>query len=74
MAAEKILLEATFRLFKNRTEIWNSQHESVKQKLHLRKLTSFHDEITCSVEKGKAVDVAYFDFDNTRKMVSVALQ
>lgn len=74
MTTEQFPLEATSRLFKDKTVVQNSQHEFIKRKLYLRKLTSFHDEITCSVDKRKAVDVADLDFNKSYRMVSIACQ
>lgn len=74
MTTEQIPLEATSRLFKDKTVVWNNQHEFIKRKLCLKKLTSFHDEFTCLVDKRKAVDVADLDFDKSYRMVFISCQ
>lgn len=74
MTTEQIPLEASSRLFKDKAVVQNKQHEFIKRKLYLKKLTSFHDEITCLVDKRKAVDVADLDFDKSYRMVSISCQ
>lgn len=74
MTTEQIPLKASSRLFKDKAVVQNKQHEFIKRKLYLKKLTSFHDEITCLVDKRKAVDVADLDFDKSYRMVSISCQ
>ncbi|GAB0205775.1 mitochondrial enolase superfamily member 1 [Grus japonensis] len=65
MSIEHILLKVMSKVSKDKTAVRHSQHEFIKRKFYLRKLTSFHDEMPCSVDKGKAMDIAYLDFNKT---------
>lgn len=46
---------------KDKKVIGNSQHRIIKHKLCLNNLIAFCDEMTCSVLKGGALNVVYFD-------------
>lgn len=41
---------------------WENQHKLTNSKLFLTKLTNFYDEVTCSVDMGQLVDIAYCIF------------
>ncbi|KAK4817636.1 hypothetical protein QYF61_021782 [Mycteria americana] len=47
-----------------------SQHVFMKDMLCLTKLISFYDKVTCLVDEGKAVDVAYLGFSKAFDTVS----
>ncbi|CAM5098404.1 unnamed protein product, partial [Eretmochelys imbricata] len=53
-----------------RKVIRNSQHGFTKAKSCLTNLIAFYDEITGSVDEGKAVDVLFLDFSKAFDMVS----
>ncbi|CAM4678407.1 unnamed protein product [Caretta caretta] len=53
-----------------RKVIRNSQHGFTKRKSCLTNLIAFYDEITGSVDEGKAVDVLFLDFSKAFDMVS----
>jgi len=47
-----------------------SQHGLKKGKFCLTSLISFYDQVTCLVDEGKAVDVAYLEFSKAFDTVS----
>ncbi|CAM4637192.1 unnamed protein product [Lepidochelys olivacea] len=59
---EQVLRESILKHLEERKVIRNSQHGFTKGKSCLTNLIAFYDEITGSVDMGKAVDVIYLDF------------
>ncbi|CAM5171201.1 unnamed protein product [Eretmochelys imbricata] len=62
--------ESILKHLEERKVIRNSQHGFTKVKLCLANLIAFYDEITGSVDMGKAVDVIYLDFSKAFDTVS----
>ncbi|CAM5108878.1 unnamed protein product [Natator depressus] len=67
---EQVLNEFILKHLEERKVIRNSQYGFTKGKSCLTNLIAFYDEITGSVDMGKAVDVIYFDFSKAFDMVS----
>ncbi|CAM5084468.1 unnamed protein product [Eretmochelys imbricata] len=67
---EQVLKKSILKHFKERKVIRNSQHGFTKGKSCLTNLIAFYDEITGSVDEGKAVDVLFLDFSKAFDMVS----
>ncbi|CAM5102330.1 unnamed protein product [Eretmochelys imbricata] len=59
---EQVLKESILKHLEERKLIRNSQHGFTKGKSCLTNLIAFYDEITGSVDEGKAVDVLFLDF------------
>ncbi|CAM4565232.1 unnamed protein product [Lepidochelys kempii] len=67
---EQVLKESILKHWEERKVIRNSQHGFIKGKLFLTNLIAFCDEITGSVDMGKAVDTIYLDFSKAFDTVS----
>ncbi|CAM4618405.1 unnamed protein product [Lepidochelys olivacea] len=67
---EQVLKESILKHLEERKEIRNSQHGFTMGKSCLTNLIAFYDEITGSVDEGKAVDVLFLDFSKAFDMVS----
>ncbi|CAM5148335.1 unnamed protein product [Eretmochelys imbricata] len=67
---EQVLKESILKHLEERKVIRNSQHGSTKGKSCLTNLIACYDEITGSVDKGKAVDVLLLDFSKAFDTVS----
>ncbi|CAM4422758.1 unnamed protein product, partial [Lepidochelys kempii] len=67
---EHVLKESILKHLKERKVIRNSQHGFTKGKSCLTNLIAFYDEITGSVDEGKAVDVLFIDFSKAFDTVS----
>ncbi|CAM5108321.1 unnamed protein product [Natator depressus] len=67
---KQVLKESILKHLEERKVIRNSQHGFTKGKSCLTNLIAFYDEITGSVDEGKAVDVLFFDFSKAFDMVS----
>ncbi|CAM5138787.1 unnamed protein product [Natator depressus] len=70
---EHVLKESILKHLEERKVIRNSQHGFIKGKSCLTNLIAFHDEITGSVDEGKAVDVLFLDFSKAFDMVSLSM-
>ncbi|CAM4648012.1 unnamed protein product [Lepidochelys olivacea] len=66
---EQVLKESILKHLEERKVIRNSQHGFTKGKSCLANLITFYDEITGSVDEGKAVDVLFLDFSKAFDMV-----
>ncbi|CAM4576024.1 unnamed protein product [Caretta caretta] len=66
----QVLKESVLKPFEERKVIGNSQHGFTKGKSCLTNLIAFYDEITGSVDEGKAVDVLFLDFSRAFDTVS----
>ncbi|CAM5073433.1 unnamed protein product [Natator depressus] len=67
---EQVLKESILKHLEERKVIRNSQHAFTKGKSCLTNLIAFYDEITGSVDEGKAVDVLFLDFSKAFDTVS----
>ncbi|CAM5123810.1 unnamed protein product [Eretmochelys imbricata] len=67
---EHVLKESILEHLEERKVIRNSQHGFTKGKSCLTNLIAFYDEITGSVDEGKAVDMLFLDFGKTFDAVS----
>ncbi|CAM5109502.1 unnamed protein product [Eretmochelys imbricata] len=67
---EQVLKESILKHLEERKGIRNSQHGFTKGKSCLANLIAFCDEITGSVDEGKAVDVLFLDFSKAFDTVS----
>ncbi|CAM5108535.1 unnamed protein product [Natator depressus] len=67
---EQVLKESILKHLEERKVIRNSQHGFTKGKACLTNLIAFYDEITGSVDEGKAVDVLFLDFSKAFDTVS----
>ncbi|CAM4648414.1 unnamed protein product [Lepidochelys kempii] len=67
---EQVLRESILKHLEERKVIRNSQHGFTKRKSRLTNLIAFYDEITGSVDVGKAVDVLFLDFSKAFDTVS----
>ncbi|CAM5142344.1 unnamed protein product [Natator depressus] len=67
---EQVLEESILKHLEERKVIRNSQHGFTKGKSCLTNLIAFYDEITGSVDEGKAVDVLFLDFSKAFDTVS----
>ncbi|CAM5073130.1 unnamed protein product [Natator depressus] len=67
---EQVLKESILKHLHERKVIRNSQHGFTKGRSCLTNLIAFYDEITDSVDEGKAVDVLFLDFSKAFDMVS----
>ncbi|CAM4715938.1 unnamed protein product, partial [Lepidochelys kempii] len=67
---EQVLKESILKHLHERKVIRNSQHGFTKGTSCLTNLIAFYDEITGSVDEGKAVDVLFLDFSKAFDTVS----
>ncbi|CAM4675942.1 unnamed protein product [Lepidochelys kempii] len=67
---EQVLKESILKHLHERKVIKNSQHGFTKGRSYLTNLIAFYDEITGSVDEGKAVDVLFLDFSKAFDTVS----
>ncbi|CAM4705653.1 unnamed protein product [Lepidochelys kempii] len=67
---EQVLKESILKHLEERKVIRNSQHGFTKGKSCLTNLIAFYDEITGSVDEGKAVDVLFLDYSKAFDPVS----
>ncbi|CAM4574090.1 unnamed protein product [Caretta caretta] len=67
---EQVLKKSIQKHLEERKVIRNSQHGFTKGKSCLTHLIAFYDEITGSVDEGKAVDVLFLDFSKAFDTVS----
>ncbi|CAM4616486.1 unnamed protein product [Caretta caretta] len=67
---EQVLKESILKHLEERKVISNSQHGFTKGKSCLTNLIAFYEEITGSVDEGKAVDVLFLDFRKAFDTVS----
>ncbi|CAM4403626.1 unnamed protein product [Lepidochelys kempii] len=67
---EHVLKESILKHLEERKVIRNSQYGFTKGKSCLTNLIAFYDEITGSVDEGKAVDVLFLDFSKAFDTVS----
>ncbi|CAM4568591.1 unnamed protein product [Lepidochelys kempii] len=67
---EQVLKESILKHLEERKVIRNSHHGFTKGKSCLTNLIAFYDEITGSVDEGKAVDVLFLDFSKAFDTVS----
>ncbi|CAM5166113.1 unnamed protein product [Eretmochelys imbricata] len=70
---EQVLKESILKHLEGRKVIRNSQHGFTKGKSCLSNLIAFYDEMTGSVDEGKAVDVLFLDFSKAFDTVSYSI-
>ncbi|CAM5172533.1 unnamed protein product [Natator depressus] len=70
---EQILKESILKHLEGRKVIRNSQHGFTKGKSCLTNLIAFYDEITGSVDEGKAVDMLFLDFSKAFDTISYSI-
>ncbi|CAM4558309.1 unnamed protein product [Lepidochelys olivacea] len=70
---EEVLKESILKHLEKRKVIRNSQHGFTKGKSCLTNLIAFYDEITDSVDEGKAVDALFLDFSKAFDTVSQSI-
>ncbi|CAM5140238.1 unnamed protein product [Eretmochelys imbricata] len=70
---EQVLKESILKRLDERKVIRNNQHGFTKGKSCLTNLIAFCDEITGSVDEGKAVDVLFLDFSKAFDTVSYSI-
>ncbi|CAM5091720.1 unnamed protein product [Eretmochelys imbricata] len=70
---EQVLKESILKHLHERKVIRNSQHGFTNGKSCLTNLIAFYNEITGSVDEGKAVDVLFLDFSKAFDMVSYSI-
>ena len=67
---ERFILSVLTGHVKENQGIRPSQHGFVKGRSCLTNLISFYDQVTCSVDEGKAVGVVYLEFSKAFGIVS----
>ncbi|CAM5136148.1 unnamed protein product [Eretmochelys imbricata] len=70
---EQVLKESILKHLHERKVIRNSQHGFTKGRSRLTNLIAFYDEITGSVDEGKAVNVLFLDFSKAFDTVSYSI-
>ncbi|KAK4829917.1 hypothetical protein QYF61_007640 [Mycteria americana] len=68
---ERILLEVICKHIKDRKLIRSSRHGFTKGKSCLAKLIAVYDEMTSSVDRGRASDIVYCSFSKAFDTVSI---
>jgi len=67
---EQFILSVLTGCVKDNQRIRPIQHRFMKGKSCLTNLISFYDQVTCLVDRGKAVEVVYLDFSKAFDTVS----
>lgn len=68
---EQILLEVICKCIKDKKVIRSNRHGFTKGKSHLAKLIAFYEEMTSSVDRGRASDIVYCNFSKAFDTVSI---